>query len=195
MKSRCVCRSQLTSWAMAIYSFLAMMFSCVFVQGQPYSPGATNLNVAEAVTNWGSACEGLRLGISFPKDIYTNGEPIVGVVAVQNVTNVVRVVIPNVPCWQELIVINAQHEKLEIKEALRPKSAFEERLRKMVNDPKEWPIDAGMDFKLDVRVDSTYDLQLPGTYEVSYWMKTPNQFQQHGYFDLYSGRALLHITP
>jgi hypothetical protein len=108
------------------------------------------------------------MALTFPKAAFTNGEPIIGTVILQDTTNVSLGYTFNVPSYREVVVLNERSEKLPLKESARPKSAFEERLRKVANDPKTQWVAPGAEEVFPLRVTDRYDMPGPGNYKVAF---------------------------
>ena len=141
---------------------------------------------------WGAICEGFTLAISFPKSTFTNGEPITGAVLLRNVTTNSLGYYENVPSFKELTVTNEHQVRLQLKESLRPKTPFEERMSKVVSNPMRIWVDAGKEGGFPIRVDSFFDMP-PGAYSVSFHLRLPPQKLGQPNADAYSGSVTIRV--
>jgi hypothetical protein len=135
---------------------------------------ATN-NLCLAEKTWGPINEGFRLALTFPKITFTNAEPIIGMVTLQNVTSNDLSYTFTIPASQEIVVANHRGERLEVKEAMRPKTALEAASRSVVIDPKSRYVPPGGEHVFPVGVTAQYDLPGPASYEVFFRLTVPNR--------------------
>jgi hypothetical protein len=142
--------------------------------GKPVMANATN-NLYLAEKTWGPVIEGFRMALTFPKTIFTNGEPIVGMVTLQNVTSNYLSYIFTVPMYQETVVANQRRERLEIKESLRPKTLLEAQNRRIINNPMSRYVPPGGDYVFPVGVTAQYDLPGPASYKVFFRLAVPDR--------------------
>lgn len=187
---------------------LAVALLCLTVRARPQETATntqrmtytgSNVIVLSATngtgTNWGAVCAGFRMGISFEKDSFTNGEPIMGAVTLQNVTGVYQNANLNAPALQEIVVLNSHGEELQMRPELRPKTPFEARLRKVMTNARYVEIAPGGAAKLTVRPDTQYDLSAPETYQVYFSLTLPATNTGPGKSQITSGKAVFRVLP
>ena len=146
-------------------------------------------------TNWGTIYGGFRMGIGFQKESFTNGEPIEGIVTLENVTNLYRNAVFDVAPFQEIVVLNDQGRQLQLKPELQPGSSFKARLSNIVTHATHLDIAPGGEAKLAVRLDTLYDLSAPGTYQVYFRLTLPREEREPGESKISSGRAMFRVLP
>jgi hypothetical protein len=187
----------------AIALCLPILMSAWGQQSETNSPHVTYMGPNVVVwsasdgmgTNWGPTSAGFRLGIRLQKDSFTNSEPIEATVTLQNVTNVYLTAIFDVPSYQEEVLLNNHGQQLQIRPELRPKSPFEAGLRNIVDSPKDLPIAPGGEAKLNLRVDTMYDVSAPGTYQVYFRLTLPREDREPSGSNVVSGKAFFHVLP
>lgn len=159
-------------------------------------PNVTIWSASDGVgTNWGATCAGFRMGIRLRKDSFTNGEPVEGTVTLENVTNLYCNAIFDVAAFQEIVVLNDYGQQLQVKPELRAKTPLEEALRKVVMHATFLDIAPGGEAKLSVRLDSLYDLSMPGTYQVYFRLTLPREAHEPVGSKISSAKAKFRLLP
>jgi hypothetical protein len=122
--------------------------------------------------SWGQPVEGLRLALTLNKAAFKSGEPILGSIWVQNVTNDTREYQPTMLGGQVLTVIDNAGKALPTIASQRPQT-FAERAKSIVVNGAPARIPPGAHSIIEVNATSQYDLAAPGQYKLRFALKVP----------------------
>jgi hypothetical protein len=113
----------------------------------------------------GPIAEGFHLTLSFEKASFTNGEPIVGVVSLRNITNRVLDYYANIRPYREIVVTDDAGQVL-VSKAQASMTEIEKRLSKIVRNPQPSTVEPKDVSEYTIQLDESYDLVKPGKYVV-----------------------------
>jgi hypothetical protein len=142
--------------------------------------------------NWGQPAGGMQLSVRFDKDSYDVGKPIVATVIFRNVTNEEISAPLNILRFDtEMVVTDEKGRQLETK---KPEGLtdFEKRLCRTVQDPKFRTIMPRAQEKYQVKLNDSFDLVAPGTYQVVIHYRAFSS--SNPIVDVRSGKAKITIT-
>lgn len=134
--------------------------------------------------HWGAPWEGVRLSIELPKEVFTNGEPVLACIMVRNTSYKVRATLVS---WGQperdtkLIMMRGQ-ERLLGEDDPKPWESFQQRLKYLRNGSASFePLLPGTQSPFYRDLSKVFNLHVPGTYsvqamrEVSAYNDAPNR--------------------
>ncbi len=160
----------------------------------PFVSGLAGLESSgPAKTNWGKIVRGFQLGVTFKRDVFTNGESVLCFALLSNTTPSFLFYYDYAPAYGAVIVTDSSGNRLPLRQELRPKTPFEERVRKIVNNPVPFYLASRAEsgFTMDLR--KLYDLKIPGTFSVYATFRLPRG-QEPQNPELVSGTGTVHVV-
>jgi hypothetical protein len=133
--------------------------------------------------HWGAPWEGVRLSIELPKEVFTNGEPILACIMMRNASYKVRATLVSwgQPEKDTKLIMMRGHERLLGEDDPKPGESFQRRLKYLRNGSASLqPLLPGTQYPFFRDLSKVFDLQVPGTYsvqamrEVSAYNDAPN---------------------
>jgi hypothetical protein len=155
--------------------------------------------------HWGAVWEGVQLSIQLPKEVFTNGEPIVACIMVRNASYKVRATGVH---WGQSerdtqLVMMRGKERVLGEDDPKPGESFQQRLSHIRQGSAGFePLLPGTQYPFFRDLSKVFDLHVPGTYsvqamrEVSAYNDAPNRpgYIQASRTNLLSGTATFRIV-
>jgi hypothetical protein len=119
--------------------------------------------------HWGAPWEGVRMSIQLPKEVFTNGEPIVACVMMRNTSYKVRAteVSWGHPEKDTRFIMMRGQERLLGEDDPKPGESFEQRLKYIRSGSASFePLLPQTQYPFFRDLSKVFDLRIPGTYSV-----------------------------